>query len=169
MRPLADDEIAHAREIFGAAIDYGAVRITRGSLLAAFSATALGNRINLQPIHFAGDTLALSEAGRSVLIHELAHVWQYQQTGMRYAISSLAAQLRAWITTGSRRHAYDWRKALGKPWRHWNAEQQAQCISDYDDALRCMNVGRSGPIDAETLAIARKLLAEQLAGARLRA
>jgi len=158
LRSLAEDEIIHAAEIFGAAIDYGAVRVTRGSLLAAFSATATGNRINLQPAHFAGDTLTLNDAGMSVLIHELAHVWQYQHFGLRYIASSLGAQVRAWVATGSRRGAYDWRGALHRPWAHWNAEQQAQCISDYNDALRRMTAGLAIPTDAEILSLASPLM-----------
>ena len=97
LRRLEPHEIAYAREIFGEGIDYGAVRIARGSVLATFSATALGNRINLQSVHFAGDTLELNEAGMRVLIHELAHVWQYQHFGLRYIASSLAAQFWAWV------------------------------------------------------------------------
>jgi len=63
LRQLTKDEIAHAAEIFGEAVDYDAVRITRGSLFAAFSATAVGNRITLQAAHFSGETLSLSDAG----------------------------------------------------------------------------------------------------------
>lgn len=154
LRRLDPHEIAHAREIFGDTIDYGAVRIVRGSLFATFSATAIGNRINLQALHFAGDRLSLSDVGMSVLIHELAHVWQYQTCGLRYIVSSLAAQLRAWLATGSRRSAYDWRAALDRPWEQWNAEQQAQCISDYHDALRRVKAGGTAKKDADTLAIA---------------
>ena len=157
-RCLHPHEIAYAREIFGEAIDYGAVRIARGSLLATFSAPALGNRISLQPAHFAGDSLDLNETGKSVLIHELAHVWQYQSAGLGYIASSLGAQVRAWMTTGSRRGAYDWRKALHLPWPRWNAEQQAQCISDYNDALRRLSAGTGNSTDPETLAIAASVL-----------
>ena len=158
LRRLEPHEIAYAGEIFGDAIDYEAVRIARGSGLATFSATALGNRVNLQPVHFAADTLDLTEAGLPVLIHELAHVWQYQRFGYRYIVSSLAAQVWAWAKTGSRRGAYDWRKSLHRPWPRWNAEQQAQCISDYNDALRRMTAGKAGPTDADTLAVARGFL-----------
>jgi hypothetical protein len=162
IRPLAEDEIIHAAEIFGEAIDYDAVRITRGSLLATFSATATGNRINLQPAHFIGETLDLSDLGMSVLIHELAHVWQYQTSGFRYIASSLGAQFLAWARTGSRRGAYDWRRSLHRPWARWNAEQQAQCISDYNDALRRSAAGKASAIDGETLAIARDVLGGNL-------
>jgi len=162
LRRLEPHEIAYAREIFGEGIDYGAVRITRGSMLATFSATAVGNRINLQAAHFAGDTLDLSEAGMSVLIHELAHVWQYQSSGLGYIASSLVAQLRSWITTGSRRNAYDWRKVLHTPWPHWNAEQQAQCISDYNDALQRVRAGKAVAMDTDTLVLAGKILGRHL-------
>jgi len=163
LRRLTKDEIAHAAEIFGEAVDYDAVRITRGSLFAAFSATAVGNRINLQAAHFSGETLSLSDAGLSVLIHELAHVWQYQRSGYRYIVSSLGAQFRSWATTGSRRGAYDWQKSLHRPWPRWNAEQQAQCISDYNDALRRMTAGQAGSNDADTLAIGQRYLRDHLA------
>jgi hypothetical protein len=163
LRPLEPHEIAHAREIFGNAVDYRAVRISRGSVLATFSATALGNRINLQPVHFMAGTFDHNAIGMSVLIHELAHVWQYQHSGLRYVVSSLVAQAWSWARTGSRRGAYDWRKALHRPWPRWNAEQQAQCISDYHDALRRMSAGKICPADAETLALARGFLEAHLA------
>jgi hypothetical protein len=108
--------------------------------------------------------LSLSDIGMSVLIHELAHVWQYQTSGYRYIASSLWAQLRAWATTGSRRGAYDWRSAPHKPWTHWNAEQQAQCISDYNDALRRVRAGKAGAMDAETVAVALPLMVRCFAG-----
>jgi len=161
VRPLSNDEIAYAEAIFGDAIDYGAVRIARGGALAYFSATTLGNRINLQAAHFAGSTPRLSEAGMLVLIHELAHVWQYQHSGLRYIASSLAAQAWSWAMTGTRRGAYDWRKSPHSPWRRWNAEQQAQCVSDYNSALRAMIAGTAGPADVETLAIAGALLQDR--------
>jgi hypothetical protein len=162
LRRLHPDEIANAGEIFGEGIDYDAVRITRGSLFAIFSATALGNRINLQAAHFEAGTLNLNETGMSVLIHELAHVWQYQTSGLRYIASSLGAQFWAWMTTGSRRGAYDWRKVLHKPWPHWNAEQQAQCISDYNDALGRARAGKLAAKDTDTLALAGKILGRHL-------
>jgi hypothetical protein len=160
-RKLADSEIAYAEGIFGSAIDYGLVLVTRGSALAFFSATTLGNRINLQANHFAADTLNLSEGGLLVLIHELAHVWQYQHSGIGYIGSSLTAQFSAWLTTGARHGAYDWRKALKRnvPWIRWNAEQQAQCFSDYNLAFRC---GSPDSGELETIALGRAILSEAL-------
>ena len=53
----------------------------------------------------------LSEKGEAVLMHELAHVWQFQNFGWRYIPGSLFAQATSWLKTGSRRGAYDWQKA----------------------------------------------------------
>lgn len=160
-RGLTDGEIAYADRIFGKAIAYRLVRVTRGNALAFFSATTLGNTINLQAAHFVANTLDLSDDGRLVLVHELAHVWQYQHFGFGYIASSLRAQAWAWLTTGSRRTAHDWRRAQERnlPWPRWNAEQQAQCFSDYNEALQRQNVGS---LELEAVARGRAILSEAL-------
>jgi hypothetical protein len=43
--------------------------------------------------HFGGAVHSAWHAGLPVLIHELAHVWQYQRFGLRYIVSSLTAQV----------------------------------------------------------------------------
>ena len=136
-RPLTPAERQDAVRIFRDSIDYDPVVISRGSLFALISATTIGNTINLSAEHFAGESLELTPTGRSVLIHELAHIWQFQHGGFAYVRSSLIAQMGGFIMTGSRRAAYDWRKAhdAGRPWGAWNAEQQAECISQYHAAL----------------------------------
>lgn len=138
-RPLTPAEREDAVRIFRGSIDYDPVVISRGSLFALTSATAIGNRINLRAEHFVGGSLELSRTGRLVLIHELLHVWQFQNGGLAYIRSSLIAQMAGFIMTGSRRAAYDWRKVHNarRPWGAWNAEQQAQCISEYHAAVDC--------------------------------
>jgi hypothetical protein len=132
-RPLTWAERECAVEIFGASIDYDAVTITRGSPRSLFTATAIGNAVNLKPEHFAPGSMDLNRTGQTVLIHELGHVWQFQNGGLGYIWSSVLAQIAALVTAGSRRAAYDWRRAhnRSRPWHSWNAEQQAECISDY--------------------------------------
>jgi hypothetical protein len=138
-RPLTPAELEDAVTTFRDSIDYDRVAICRGSLFALISATTIGNTINLSTEHFAGESLELSQTGRLVLIHELAHIWQFQNGGFAYIRSSLVAQTIGLIKTGSRRAAYDWRKAhdAGRPWSAWNAEQQAECISQYHAAAGC--------------------------------
>ena len=88
-------------------------------------------------MYFVGRTMNLTDEGMKILVHEMGHVWQYQNGGLAYILSSLLAQLAGLIATGSRRSAYDWRKAHNarRPWHDWNAEQQAECISHYHQAL----------------------------------
>ena len=80
----------------------------------------------------------MTEEGLITLIHEMGHVWQYQNGGLAYIPSSLIPQFTAWITGGDRSGAYDWRAAhkAGLPWNKWNAEQQAAAIELYNVLLR---------------------------------
>src|SRR5256885_3889297 len=59
--------------------------------------------------------------------------------------SDLTAQVAGWIRTGSRLAAYDWARAdkTCLPWNRWNAEQQAQCVSDFNLALERGKIGRA--------------------------
>ncbi|MFC3440739.1 vgr related protein [Sphingobium rhizovicinum] len=83
-RPLSAAEIAMARGMFGDAIDYGAVRIVRRKW--AFFQPRTVTMAPRGAIHFhpRGDAYCdcFASADRSWqghLIHELVHVWQYQQ------------------------------------------------------------------------------------------
>ena len=156
-RSLTGDEKNYLREIFRDSVDYGAVTITRGSALSAGAARTTGNTINLQDEHFDGSTMRLSDAGQLVLAHEMGHVWQYQNGGLAYIPSSLIPQIRAAVTGGDRNAAYDWRQAVRNhiDWADWNAEQQAECISDYNEALRRINAGTADLDDYHTVAMAQ--------------
>jgi hypothetical protein len=155
-RGLTQSERDYAREIYHNAIDYDAIRITRGAALSTGAARTLGNTINLQDQHFKGDTLELSDAGMLVLIHEMGHVWQYQNGGLAYIPSSLIPQIVAAASGQSRNAAYDWRDAVRNhiDWSEWNAEQQAECISDYNEALRRINAGNGTLADFGTVTLA---------------
>lgn len=136
-RALSRDERRHGQELFGDSIDFDVVSIRRGSVLSVAAACVTGNRINLHRMHFQGDTMELSERGRRVLIHELTHVWQYQNGGLAYVGSSLRAQCFGVARRGRRSAAYDWRAMVnaGVPWERWNAEQQAEAMGDCAAAL----------------------------------
>ena len=155
-RSLTHDERDYAWDIYHDAIDYDRVRITRGSALSAGASRTTGNTINLEDRYFVGDTMELNDAGRLVLIHEMGHVWQYQNGGLAYIPSSLIPQIVAAATGSSRNAAYDWRNAVRNhiDWSEWNAEQQAECISDYNEALRRINAGNGTLRDYETVTLA---------------
>lgn len=95
-RTLNDRERGHAREVFGDVLELEPVRIARSSIPGP--PMALGNLIRI-PSDF--------EIDRFTLIHELAHVWQYQTRGTEYISNSVWHQAIAAISTGSRAAAYD--------------------------------------------------------------
>ena len=118
-RGLTDDERAVLAPIYRTSVDYGRVRIRErvGGLLAISGrAFVIENTLFLParylPLH------------RSVLVHELCHVWQHQHGGHAYIADSLHAQL---IGDG-----YRLAKGLaeGKPWAALNCEQQATLIEE---------------------------------------
>jgi hypothetical protein len=155
-RGLSGPEKTYLHDIYHDAVNYDAVTITRGSALAAGAARTTGNTINLQDEHFKGDTMELSDQGLLTLAHEMGHVWQYQNGGLAYIPSSLIPQLVAGLQGKSRNLAYDWRNAVRNhiDWADWNAEQQAECISDYNEALRRINAGQGLLADYATVTLA---------------
>jgi hypothetical protein len=140
-RGLSDSEKNYAKEVYGeGSIDLDAIVITRGSLLSAGAPRTTGNTINLTDDQFDGDTMNLSDEGMLTLVHEMAHVWQFEHGGGTYIPEALWAQAKAWVTTGTRNAAYDW-LALdeqGVPWEEWNPEAQAEAVEDYNKQLRFM-------------------------------
>jgi hypothetical protein len=60
------------------------------------------------------------------LVHEAAHVWQYQNRGTRYLTDAISAQ---WFV----RDAYSWEVELSRgktQWQEFNAEAQGQFLED---------------------------------------
>jgi len=165
-RKLTSAEKAYLREIFHDAVDYDKITITRGAALSAGSATTLGNTINLKASDdprysdFRGDTLELSASGLLTLAHETGHVWQYQTGGLAYIPSSLIPQLVASMSGQSRNAAYDWRSAVRNriDWSEWNAEQQAECISDFNEAKRRIDAGTETLRDYQTVTLAQPFI-----------
>ncbi len=122
-RPLTAREQALARKIFGKSLDVSAVRVHDGDagiVETTGRALTFGNDIYTKRL---GATRG--DAGyRAVLMHEMTHAWQYQQSGIGYAARSLGAQ-------GSKA-GYDWTIGCFNriPFRDLNPEQQAHLIED---------------------------------------
>jgi hypothetical protein len=161
-RKLTQPEKDAAKAIFRTSVDLDVVEIRRGSFLSGGATPRTsGNVINMSDDQFVGNTLTLAPDGALTLIHELVHVWQYQHGGFSYVESSLVPQAVATSRGISRNAAYNWRDSVNNriPWEQWNAEEQAQCISDYNEAqLRIEADNYSGgdrllkDIDTATLA-----------------
>ena len=107
-RDLTSEELQRLGALFGDSVDLRRVRITRDHPLSFYAPKTIGNTVHLRSDWglFAGTGLDLSERGVSVLVHELVHVWQFQNGGLAYIPGSLLAQHRAYFD-GSR-HGFSW-------------------------------------------------------------
>ncbi|KPJ85753.1 hypothetical protein AMJ57_01780, partial [Parcubacteria bacterium SG8_24] len=89
-RPLTEPEISVVRTIFGTSIDLDKVRIRFGGPLTWFSSSVtIGNVISFPAGRYDGS----GPADLAWLVHELVHVWQYQNFGWGYVPESVWEQL----------------------------------------------------------------------------
>ncbi|MEY2928251.1 MAG: hypothetical protein RL367_2728 [Pseudomonadota bacterium] len=119
-RALTDAEINLAASVFGDAIDYARVRITnrkwaffqpRKTVMAPMGSIHFHPKGELYCDDFCGKDLS----AQGLFIHEMTHVWQYQQ--------GLFLPLR--------RHPfcrYDYSLKPGWPLRKYGIEQQAEIV-----------------------------------------
>jgi hypothetical protein len=135
-RPLRPDEVALARPIFGRSIDYSRVRLIPGPILEY---RTVANTIRIPSNFTIGDPYMAQ-----TLIHELTHVWQYQQGGTAYISISLGTQLAGFIRTGSRNVAYDYTISAGASFFDFTPEQQGLIVENYFSMLRDQKVPATG-------------------------
>lgn len=128
-RPLTEDEIEAARAVLGAgALQYERVRVCSGGFLDRIFAR------NASRAFTTFHTLNLPAGTKlEIVVHELAHVCQYERVGTRYMFEALLAQ----IELGGEAYHYGGAKGLLEDFRArklysaYNREQQAQIIQDY--------------------------------------
>lgn len=148
-RPLTAAEIEHARAIYGDSIDYSKVRMTSDHWLSTGAPKCIGNTMHMRS-DWGGSNFKengeLTANGLELMMHEIGHVWQYQNGGAAYIGDSLWSQFKGWVTGGSRNEAYDWKSAHEAkiPWEDWNPEQQATAVEDYHEAMEAMEAGWGG-------------------------
>ena len=160
-RALTPGEIALGREAFGERVPLERVTFVQGTggnplAQAAFrngnSAITLRRTIYFGPAYYQADFSAGKSAAKGLLIHELAHVWQYERMGTawffaRYAREFAAVGCKAW-----RMYEYE----IGKtPFRRAMLEAQAEMAGNYAEAKA----------DGDTAKMA--LVAENLGGTGL--
>lgn len=142
-RGLTSGELAAAREVFGEAIDWDRVRIyARG--FTPFqpkhcAVTPLG-AVHFRREDFLPDYSTCSD-DMAWLIHELAHVWQYQ-TGVPVILRGL------W----ERRYDYGALDAA-RPLQRYGIEQQAAIVEDWFRRTRGQRPGRGTGSEADYRAV----------------
>jgi hypothetical protein len=119
---LTPGEIALARSMFGAAIDYGAVRIRRRKFFPfhprGVTMAPMGHlHFHPQAAHYCEDFAAAPLHHQAHFIHEMVHVWQAQTLGRWYLVL--------------RRHPfcrYDYAIKPGWMLEQYGIEQQAEIV-----------------------------------------
>lgn len=131
-------EDAIVRDVFRGAVDAARIRIVEARILNA--PTTLGNQIRVPP----GWTF--DGANKPVLVHEVAHVWQYQTLGTRYITDSVYHNASGQIATGDRNVAYlNYRLHEGASISEYTAEEQATIVGDYYELTRVYQNATSPP------------------------
>ena len=110
--------------------------------------------------HFVEQTMELTNFGKEILVHELGHIWQFQNGGYAYIPLSLWAQYRSWKSGGTRNLAYNWRAVheAEVPWEEWNPEQQATAIEDYSRYFRRVQKGSAAESETEDVQLLEKYM-----------
>jgi hypothetical protein len=128
-RKLNTEELAIGSSVYRQSVALEQVWIvTTGAINAP---TTLGNNIRVsKDVYFLRD-----EYWKSVLVHELMHIWQYQTQGKSYISDSAFRQsvsaVAGFFTGGDRSGAYTYTIEKGKSIYTYTAEQQGQIMQDY--------------------------------------
>ena len=128
-RALYDWEHEIVQDIFRSGLDASRIRIVETRIMNA--PTTLGNQIRVPP----GWTF--ERGNRPVLVHECAHVWQYQSRGTSYITDSVYHNASGQIGTGNRNVAYmNYQLSDGSSISDFTAEEQATIVGDYYEMTR---------------------------------
>jgi len=124
-RSLHADEVALARPVFGAAIDYARVRIHNRCYLPfglqpRHCAMAPNGSIYFHPSCYLANYAAADPPARHWFIHEMTHVWQHQ---LGYPV-----RLRGAVRIGLH---YAYALHAGATLADFNMEAQGEVLADY--------------------------------------
>ncbi|MDE1153908.1 MAG: hypothetical protein PW788_15350 [Micavibrio sp.] len=129
-RPLTAGEIALARGVFGNAIDYATVTVTPDKFMGFHpEGTAMAPDGNLY-MHgcYQPDYSALPVYEQSVFIHEMTHVWQFQNKILQPVAEAVKLNLKLKFDYAA---AYPYTLDAKKDLLEYNMEQQASIVEDY--------------------------------------
>lgn len=128
IRPLTPDERATGRQIFGDTVNYDFVKVNPNSRWATKKFAIAYVSFNI--INYK------NKIRKETFIHELMHVWQYQNFGSIYIAKAIKAQLsKEGYDYGGVENLYQGMLS-GKRLIAFNFEQQADIIEDFYNLTR---------------------------------
>ena len=140
-RKLTQAEKSLANSVFGTAIELDRVWIIAHRLVIQHFAISPNGHIYFNPANWREDFTQESIAQQSWLIHELVHVWQFQQ-GVKL------------IRKGIFDRKYRYVLQQGKQFFHYGIEQQAQMVQDYfikrQTGQRCEDLATCIPFQSDS-------------------
>jgi len=142
-RALTNGEIALARTLFGDEIDYQKVRVYFRPWLYAWPrqniSMAPDGNIYFSPRLVRHADMTATPATRAHFIHEMTHVWQYQN-GVNIKREAVKLMLRHKFNYNA---AYDYDLDKTTDFKKLNIEQQARLLEDY---YRCSDNLKNAPL-----------------------
>jgi len=143
-RGLTSEERASLETIYGDSIDYDSVVVREGDI-GLFNQDdrplVLGNTILVPEGRLDDD----GQISGDDLIHEAAHLWQFQHGGIDYIKESIQAQGQE----GSGAYEFEDDVLAGKPWDELGPEQQAHLIETAYEQGYFDRPGRSFEINGQ--------------------
>lgn len=129
-RALTPDEITLAKTVFGDSIAYEKVKIHDSQfILFQAKGVAMAPEGNLYMYGCYKDNYAAeSETWRGHFIHEMTHVWQFQNKILNPIVAAIELNLRHAFNYAA---AYDYVLDAKKDLMDYNMEQQASIVQDY--------------------------------------
>jgi hypothetical protein len=127
-RLLTDREIDLARTVFGDAIDYSIVKIF-GAIPGVAGAIGIAPNGNIYMIGcYRADYAAENSHSRAHFIHEMTHVWQFQNKILNPVPAAIALNLKHKFNYLA---SYYYHLDETKDLTDYNMEQQASIIQEY--------------------------------------
>lgn len=129
-RPLTSGEVALARTVFGDSIRYDDVTIHDGQFIGFQpKGTAMAPEGNLYMYGCYRDDYAAGDPyARAHFIHEMTHVWQFQNKILHPIQAAIELNVRHMFNYLA---AYAYTLEDGKDLTDYNMEQQASIVQDY--------------------------------------
>ena len=120
-RPLDNQEKALAESMFGNQLNYEMIRIHEGGPLTwIYPGVTLGHLISFPRKAYDPE----EKKNQALLLHELTHVWQYENGGWGYALKSLLEEI-------FQKDAYVIHYDSNKTFAEYDYEEQAEIVASF--------------------------------------